>query len=95
MYYINDDDITSFHQGNTIIMYYNHKKQTITLLAVLVPYNRRYLWNKDKYLFYDCQDDIDNSQISLMSFHNMIANVERILNYFNISLSKHVRYCLT
>lgn len=38
-----DGDIVSFHKGYTIFMYYNTKRQTITLLAVLLPYNRRFL----------------------------------------------------
>lgn len=90
-----DDYIVSFHQKDTIFMYYNAKRQTITLLAVILPYNRRYLWSDDTYIFYDFIRNIKQSEKTCMSYDSMIKNVEFIMNHFKISVPKNIRYCMT
>jgi hypothetical protein len=76
-------------------MYYNIKKQTVSLLAVLPPYNRRYIWNDNKYFFYDFSEDMKQSQVTLMSYHKMMTNVNFVMKHFNINVPLDVRYCMT
>ena len=95
MHFTIDDNIVTFYAEETIIMYFNIKKQTITLLAVLAPYNRRDILNNNLYLFYNFIEDIHQSQRTYMSYDNMIENVKFVMRYFNISVPKHVRYCMT
>lgn len=90
-----DADIISIHQGEAIIMYYNIRKQMITLLAVLAPYNRRYLSNDNTYLFYDFIKDIEQSQKTFMSYDDMIDNALFVLKHFSIVVPKHVKYHMT
>lgn len=90
-----DDDIISFHQADTIFMYYNKTRQTITLLAVCPAYNVRHLLNNDMYLFYDFTKTLEHSQKSLMSYNVMIANVYFILEHFNIDVPKNVKFRVT
>lgn len=95
MHFTIDDDIISFYKDDTIFMYYNIRRQTITLLGVIVPYNRRFLWGVEIYIFYDFTKGINQSSKICMSYDTMIKNVKFVMNHFKFSVPNNVRYCLT
>lgn len=95
MYTQIDDDILSFHQGQTTIMYYNMKTDKITILAVHPAYKSWRPFDNKIYLFYDFINNIEESETTLMSYDTMINNVKFVFKYFNVHVPQNVKYVMT
>lgn len=89
------DDVITFNLNDEPYMYYNTKRQCITVLAVKPAFNARHKFPTGFYLFYNLYKDLKCSTKTYLTYEKLCASVLTALAFHNLDENRDIVIKLT